>query len=92
VHGVLDRAMKMLEIPRVSSRDTEDATGYYLKETNDPMYFPGRAARIIYRVPTQSEVEIGRIGVLHPTVLEKFEIGYPCSVLEFTLEPFRKGE
>lgn len=110
VHGVLDRAMKMLEIPRAI---TTDAAGYHLKEINgmtpclsliqldmnhiaDPMFFPGRAASIIYRVPIMAsdspmrEINIGRIGVLHPTVLEKFEIGYPCSALEFTLEPFRK--
>lgn len=35
------------------------------------------------------DVEIGRLGVLHPSVLEKFEIGYPCSALEFSLEPFK---
>lgn len=111
VHGVLDRAMKMLEIPHASP-DIKAGTGYYLKETSgmcpfyhqfnnsnccsDPMYFPGRAARIIYRVPatdSQSpllEIEIGRIGVLHPTVLEKFDVGYPCSALEFNLESFGK--
>ena len=32
--------------------------------------------------------EIGLLGILHPTVLEKFEIGYPCSALEFSLESF----
>lgn len=35
--------------------------------------------------------EIGVLGILHPSVLEKFEIGYPCSALEFSLEPFRKA-
>jgi len=39
----------------------------------------------------QKDVLIGRLGILHPSVLEKFEIGYPCSALEFSLEPF-KGE
>lgn len=34
--------------------------------------------------------EIGLLGILHPTVLEKFEILYPCSAVEFTLEPFKK--
>jgi phenylalanyl-tRNA synthetase beta chain len=34
-------------------------------------------------------VRIGRLGILHPSVLEKFEIGYPCSALEFSLEPFK---
>jgi phenylalanyl-tRNA synthetase beta chain len=69
----------------------------------DPTFFPGRAATIYYRAPLIGEsasaqqkgagvdvdVEIGRLGVLHPSVLEKFEIGYPCSALEFSLEPFK---
>lgn len=37
------------------------------------------------------DVEIGSVGILHPSVLEKFEIQYPCSALEITLEPFRQG-
>lgn len=37
------------------------------------------------------DVEIGTLGILHPSVLEKFEIGYPCSALEFNLEPFKRG-
>lgn len=36
------------------------------------------------------DIELGSIGILHPSVLEKFEIQYPCSALEITLEPFRQ--
>ena len=36
-----------------------------------------------------ADLEIGVLGILHPSVLEKFEISYPCSALEFTLEPFK---
>jgi phenylalanyl-tRNA synthetase beta chain len=123
VHGMLDRAMKMLEIPRIGSQDTEKATGYYIKETSgkrmlwipyppdterraaDEMYFPGRAATICYRPPpnhpslltkvesalgVNNDFAIGSLGILHPSVLEKFEINFPCSALEFTLEPFKK--
>jgi len=55
------------------------------------MYFPGRAASIFYRTRMQKEdSNIGTLGILHPTVLEKFEIGFPCSALEFVLEPFKK--
>jgi len=112
VHGLLDRAMAMLEVPHIpggssSSSDTgsggggDQATatrGFYLKERSDPTFFPGRAATIYYRTgPTPTaktakpgtDVEIGRLGILHPSVLEKFEIGYPCSALEFSLEPFK---
>ncbi|KAF6762344.1 phenylalanyl-tRNA synthetase subunit beta [Ephemerocybe angulata] len=109
VHGMLDRAMKMLEIPRISSQDSSATTGYYIKETTDGMYFPGRAANIYYRSKARPsgtiselkgrvesalhihhDVQIGSLGILHPTVLEKFEINFPCSALEFTLEPFKK--
>lgn len=71
----------------------------------DPTFFPGRAATIYYRRPRQhdrsaletikeafthpDDEEIGVLGILHPSVLEKFEISYPCSAVEFSLEPFR---
>ena len=32
VHGLLDRIMQMLEIPRISSTDTAASHGYYIKE------------------------------------------------------------
>ncbi|KAJ6539475.1 hypothetical protein B0H19DRAFT_961594 [Mycena capillaripes] len=109
VHGMLDRAMKMLDVPRISVHDHKAKTGYYIKETTDPMFFPGRAATIYYRAPPakqnalssvkheleaalhlEQDMKLGTLGILHPTVLEKFDIGYPCSSLEFTLEPFKK--
>ena len=34
VHGMLDRLMKMLEIPRISAADHNAKTGYYIKERN----------------------------------------------------------
>lgn len=34
VHGMLDRVMLMLEVPRISSADSSADTGYYLKETS----------------------------------------------------------
>ncbi|KAG1752659.1 uncharacterized protein EDB91DRAFT_1343671 [Suillus paluster] len=112
VHGLLDRAMKMLEVPRIGRGD-EKPMGYYIKEGDDPAYFPGRAATIYYRQPPPKtskvgeladelkstlhisshqdrDIVIGTLGVLHPTVLEKFEITYPCSALEFNMEVFLK--
>ncbi|CCM01724.1 uncharacterized protein FIBRA_03790 [Fibroporia radiculosa] len=99
----------MLEVPRIGGTDYKAETGYYIKERQDPTFFPGRAATIYYRAPPQEkgalsgikrdlkavlgapgDLEIGVLGILHPSVLEKFEIGYPCSALEFSLEPFKK--
>lgn len=34
------------------------------------------------------DVVIGSFGILHPSVLEKFELKYPVSVLEFNVEVF----
>jgi len=106
VHGMLDRIMQMLEIPHISAGDKKAKIGYYLKETDDATFFPGRAADIYCREPPpeneslldkveaavghQHDKKIGVCGILHPTVLEKFEINYPCSAVEFTLEPFKK--
>lgn len=77
VHGLLDRVMQLLEVP------WDKENGYYLKAAEDPAYFPGRCASIVYK-----GADIGRIGVLHPTVLHAFEITTPCSVVEFNMELF----
>lgn len=104
VHGLLDRIMHMLEVPKIASTDSKAPTGYYIVSAEDPTFFPGRAAQIIYRPPSgapkivqtlksvvgQRDVAIGTLGILHPSVLQNFEIGYPCSALEFDLTPFQK--
>ncbi|KAF8450549.1 phenylalanyl-tRNA synthetase subunit beta [Boletus edulis BED1] len=104
VHGLLDRAMRMLEVPRIGKGDKDKPRGYYIVEGDDPAYFPGRAATIYYRSPpsiqtTLNDVRvpavsrdtmIGTLGVLHPSVLANFEINYPCSALEFNVEVFLK--
>lgn len=77
VHGLLDRVMQLLEVPWNKEK------GYYLKAVDDPAYFPGRCASIVYKGS-----DIGRIGVLHPTVLHAFELTTPCSVVEFNMEHF----
>lgn len=78
VHGLLDRVMQLLQVPW-----TKDGTGYYLQAYDDPTYFPGRCATVMYK-----EKMIGIIGALHPTVLHAFELKTPCAALEICLEPF----
>lgn len=77
VHGLLDRVMQLLEVP------WDKENGYFLRAADDPTYFPGRCAAIVYK-----GTDIGRIGVLHPTVLTAFELTTPCSVVEFNMEYF----
>jgi len=54
-----------------------------LKESKDPSFFPGRAADIYL-----SDQKIGVMGTIHPNVLKNFNISFPCSALEITIEPF----
>lgn len=77
VHGLLDRVMLLLEVP------WKGEDGYVLEPTEDPAYFPGRCANIQYKGTT-----IGKIGVLHPNVLQAYELTNPCAVFEITIEPF----
>ena len=77
VHGLLDRVMQLLEVR------WDKTEGYYLEACEDATYFPGRCAAIKYK-----GVVIGKIGVIHPTVLQAFELTNPCSVVEFSVEHF----
>lgn len=77
VHGLLDRVMQLLEVP------WKGENGYILEATEDPAYFAGRCANILYKGTT-----IGKIGVLHPSVLQAYELTNPCAVFEITIEPF----
>ncbi|XP_050506219.1 phenylalanine--tRNA ligase beta subunit [Diabrotica virgifera virgifera] len=80
VHGLLDRIMLLLEVPWSRKKNS---VGYYLQTANDPAYFPGRCANIICH-----GTSIGKIGVLHPDVLNKFELTNPCSALEINIQSF----
>lgn len=109
VHGLLDKLMLALSVPRIERTDANATHGYYLKEAEEATFFPGRAAAIYLRIAPESttgsvaldwlpslrnaldqsgDVQIGTLGVLHPEVLQHFDIGYPCSALEFNLEVF----
>ncbi|KAG7237188.1 hypothetical protein INR49_032686 [Caranx melampygus] len=45
-------------------------------------FFPGRCAEIFVRGKS-----VGRLGVLHPDVITRFELTMPCSALEMDIEP-----
>ncbi|RWA12037.1 hypothetical protein EKO27_g3083 [Xylaria grammica] len=75
VHGLLDRIFLMLRVK-----------DYFIQEISDSTFFPGRAAGVYLGKAGGESHRIGEIGVLHPEVLDKFEIRYPVSVLELNLE------
>ncbi|KAF8458392.1 hypothetical protein BGX38DRAFT_1153599 [Terfezia claveryi] len=88
VHGLLDRLMLILSQGFTEQGALEKEVGYWIDETSEETYFPGRAANIWIRGKDGKEKAIGSFGVLHPSVLERFEIPYPVSTLEFNLEVF----
>jgi len=77
IHGLLDRIMLLLGV----SLSAEN--GYSIQAADDPAYFDGRCAKVLYK-----KNEIGKFGVLHPEVLNNFELGLPCSALEISIESF----
>ena len=55
---------------------------YELVEDNaDPRFFPTRGAKVML-----NGRQIGSIGVLHPQVLENFELKYPVSAFEIDFD------
>jgi len=78
IHGLLDRVMQIVEIPF-----TQYPHGYSLRATHDPTYFEGRCAEIVCKGKV-----IGRLGVLHPEVLENFELNLLGAAIEISIEHF----
>jgi phenylalanyl-tRNA synthetase beta chain len=100
IHGLLDRIFRACQIiPTESygltSLSKEEYAGlkrisrpdvcYELQANVDPLYFPGMGGDVILR-KGDDVIVVGTLGVIHPEVLKKFEISYPCCVVELDLE------
>jgi phenylalanyl-tRNA synthetase beta chain len=97
VHGLLDRVLLMLKTAFLTHEEGLDGKkleyevrqeptrpdGYWIEEIDEPTFFPGHAAAIYLRLSGKT-VRIGEFGVLHPTVLEKFELRYAFINLRFS--------
>ncbi|TVY32274.1 Phenylalanine--tRNA ligase beta subunit [Lachnellula subtilissima] len=90
VHGLLDRVLLMLKTAFLTHeeglnakagdkldfevrQDHEKGDGYWIEEIDEETFFPGHAAAIWLRLGGKA-VRIGEFGILHPSVLEKFEL------------------
>ncbi|KAJ5085807.1 Phenylalanine--tRNA ligase beta subunit [Penicillium argentinense] len=92
VHGLMDRVMAMLKSAFITGEEclnnpAMNDSQYFIKELDDPTYLPGHAASIHVRMGDKEHV-VGAFGILHPTVLEKYELKNPVSTLEINIEPF----
>ncbi|XP_049912811.1 phenylalanine--tRNA ligase beta subunit [Epinephelus moara] len=77
IHGLMDRVMQLLEVKPARG------DGYHIQAADDSTFFPGRCAEIFIRGKS-----VGRLGVLHPDVINRFELTMPCSAVEMDIEPF----
>jgi phenylalanyl-tRNA synthetase beta chain len=80
VHGLLDRVMQLLEVKAVEPGKLD---GYHLQRFDDSTFFPGSCAQIV-----AYGIVVGRLGVLHPETIAKFELNLPSAALEMNIEPF----
>ncbi|KAJ4374406.1 phenylalanine--tRNA ligase subunit beta [Didymella sp. IMI 355093] len=90
VHGLLDRLMLMLRSKFTTREDglkNAALEGYWIEEVEDKTFLPGHAASIKINLGGKNHT-IGVFGILHPSVLHKFELPYPVSTVEFNLEVF----
>ncbi|KAI9117240.1 hypothetical protein K1719_011406 [Acacia pycnantha] len=78
IHGLVDRVMEKNGVPFVSPGDR---TGYYIEQSDEPEFLAGRQAKIMYK-----EQHIGTFGIVHPEVLNNFDIPDPCSFVELNIE------
>jgi phenylalanyl-tRNA synthetase beta chain len=90
VHGLMDRLMLMLRSKFTTREDglkNAALEGYWIEEVEDKTFLPGHAASIKINLAGKHHT-IGVFGILHPSVLHKFELPYPVSTVEFNLEVF----
>ncbi|KAL7223202.1 hypothetical protein ACSBR1_024798 [Camellia fascicularis] len=80
IHGLVDRVMEVIGTPFVKPGDN---AGYYIERADESEFLPGRQARIIYKGKC-----IGAFGIVHPEVLNNFDIPDPCSFVELNIESF----
>lgn len=92
IWSVVDRVMAQNGCDFVKA-DSKEAAGpafksgigvqniYYVKESANVSYFPGRRADIYF-----NNTKVGSFGIVHPTVLDAYNIKYPCSAFELNLE------
>ena len=78
--------MEVLNIKLVWQGDMGE--GYWIEGHDEPTFFPGRSAIVKYRTSKGDVIKIGSFGILHPDVLNSFQINYPGSAVEINLEPF----
>ncbi|XP_022766428.1 phenylalanine--tRNA ligase beta subunit, cytoplasmic isoform X2 [Durio zibethinus] len=80
IHSLVDKIMEVMGTPFVP---VGNSAGYYIELSDEPEFLSGRQAKIIYKGR-----RIGIFGIVHPEVLNNFDIPDPCTFLELDIENF----
>ncbi|KAH9553652.1 hypothetical protein CY35_08G023200 [Sphagnum magellanicum] len=89
IHGLVDRIMEIVGVPVVEFDENTQSysdNGYYITPSQEPEFFTGRQANIMFKGS-----RIGTFGIVHPEVMQRFDITDPCSAVEMIIEPFLSG-
>ena len=83
-HGLVDKLMQQTGYAFLHDQPAppSGAAVYRLEVSEHAQYFAGRQADVVLG---SGEV-VGSFGVVHPEVLQAFDIQYPCSALEMDVE------
>ena len=90
VQGLLGKIMQTMRTPWLEKPQEDIRRGYWIEEDKEnPTFFPGRGAKIFFRSAENGEGQvIGKLGVLHPEVMNNFDIPYAASSVEINAEVF----
>lgn len=90
VQGLLGKIMQTLRTNWLEKPSEQLGRGYWIEQDDEnPTFFPGRGAKVYFRSDEGVEAKIiGAIGVLHPEVLNAFEIPFAASSIEINVEVF----
>lgn len=91
IQGLLGKVMQTFRtewLPDYGSKSS--SRGYWIEEDSSvATFFPGRGAKIMFRSQEGEEPKkIGHLGVLHPEVMNNFDIPYAASYVELNAEVF----
>ncbi|QLG72875.1 hypothetical protein HG535_0D05840 [Zygotorulaspora mrakii] len=91
IQGLLGKIMQTFRTEWLADYGANSSGRGYWTEQDDSLatYFPGRGASIFFRTREgEQPKKIGHMGVLHPEVMNNFEIPYAASYVELNAEAF----
>lgn len=89
VQGLLGKIMQTMRTKWLEDPKKDNGRGYWIAEDNNPTFFDGRGAKVYFRAGEgAADQHIGSIGVLHPEVLNHFDLPFAASSVEINTEVF----